>query len=296
MARPLRLDIPGEFHHVLARGNSRLPIFDDDRDRRTFLRLLEEVVERFDVRCHAFCLMGNHYHLLLQPMGGGLPSAVRQLNGVYAQRFNSRHRRSGHLFEGRYKALLVDKQTYLLELARYIALNPVRAGLVSTPDAWESSSYRATAGLAAPPRFLTVDFLRRASGGRDGDLGAEDFARLVASASDLAAGIEALFDGAAAGSRPFKERVTRERQPATTSREVPIAHRMLGRPPLGTILGGYGSKAERDIRIRTAVLTHGYTQASVAEHLRLGRNTVSRIVRTVLDRSAFSVEMVQRET
>jgi len=164
------------------------------------------------------------------------------------------------LFEGRYKALLVDKQTYLLELARYIALNPVRAGLVSTPDAWESSSYRATAGLAAPPRFLTVDFLRRASGGRDGDLGAEDFARLVASASDLAAGIEALFDGAAAGSRPFKERVTRERQPATTSREVPIAHRMLGRPPLGTILGGYGSKAERDIRIRTAVLTHGYTK------------------------------------
>ena len=296
MVRPLRLDVPQEFFHVLARGNSRLPIFGDDRDRKAFLRLLDEVVERFDVRCHAYCLMGNHYHLLLQPMAGGLPRAIRQLNGVYAQRFNRRHGRTGHLFEGRYKCLLVDKQTYLLELARYIALNPVRAGLVATADAWEWSSYRATAGLATPLRFLTVDFIRHVSGGREGALGAQDFASLVASASDEAFDLGDLLDDAVAGSRPFKEKVARERKLEGVSGEVPIAHRLLDRPPLSAILQTWRSKSDRDARIRTAVLTHGYTQAAVADLLHLGRNTVSRIVRTVPARSVFSGEMVQRET
>lgn len=282
MARPLRLEAPGEFSHVLARGNSRLPIFEDDRDRIVFLDLLLEVTERFDVRCHAYCLMGNHYHLLVQPMAGGLPRALRQLNGVYAQRFNRRHQRAGHLFEGRYKSILVDRQSYLLELARYIVLNPVRAKLVEMPEAWRWSSYTATAGLAPPPPFLTVDFIRRAAGGREGALGASDFRALVSLGMldpVRDAQIEALLsNGGVAGTPPFAERVARE-MPPSPSQEIPGAQRQVGRPPIARLFGCSLAKPERDARIRVAVLRHGYTQAAVAAALGLGRNTVSRIVR-----------------
>ena len=155
MSRPLRLEAPGEFFHVLARGNDRGTIFADDADREPFLGLVAETVERYFVTCHAYCLMGNHYHLILQPSRSNLSAAMRFLNGEYAQRYNRRHGRTGHLFEGRFKNLLIDRDAYLKELSRYIVLNPVRASLVRAPEEWRWSSYRATAGFASTPRFLS---------------------------------------------------------------------------------------------------------------------------------------------
>jgi REP element-mobilizing transposase RayT len=141
-------------YHVTARGNAREPIFFDDEDRQSFLTILGSVVNRFNWLCHAYCLMGNHYHLLIETPDGNLSRGMRQLNGVYTQKVNRRYSRVGHLFQGRFKSILVDKGSYLLELARYVVLNPVRAKLVKDPKDWEWSSYRATVGVKNPAAEL----------------------------------------------------------------------------------------------------------------------------------------------
>ncbi len=147
MSRPLRLIYAGALYHITARGNRREAIFIDDQDRALFNSLLEEVVARFGWRIHAWCQMTNHYHLLVETPQANLPQGMRQLNGNYANAFNRSHHREGHVFQGRYKAILVQRNTHLLELSRHVVLNPVRAGMVSTAGEWQWSSYRQTAAL-----------------------------------------------------------------------------------------------------------------------------------------------------
>lgn len=159
MARPLRLAFAGGVYHVTARGNERKPIVRDDADRARFVATLAAMVEQYGVLCHAWVLMDNHYHLLLETPTPNLSLALRHLNGVYTQGFNRRHRRVGHLFQGRFKAIIVEKEAYLIELCRYVVLNPVRAGAVKDPAGYRWSSYRPTAGLTAAPGWLTVDWL-----------------------------------------------------------------------------------------------------------------------------------------
>lgn len=156
MARPLRIEFPGAFYHVTSRGNERKEIFRDNTDRDTFLRLLGQVVEDFHLRLHAYVMMDNHYHLLVETPRGNLSKAVGFLNGVYTQAFNRCHRRVGHLFQGRYKAILVEKDSYLLELSRYIHLNPWRVKNSKDPFSHRWSSLRAYAGLSAVSDWLTV--------------------------------------------------------------------------------------------------------------------------------------------
>ena len=158
MARPLRLEFPGALYHVISRGNERAPIFRDDHDRSDFLDLLASVVLKDALQLHAYCLVGNHYHLLLETPAGQLSRGMHRLNARYAQRFNRRHQRCGHLFEGRFKAIIVERQLHLLELHRYIVLNPVRAGLVDRPEDWRWSSYHATSGRMQPPPWLQTQW------------------------------------------------------------------------------------------------------------------------------------------
>lgn len=139
---------------MTSRGDRREDIYLDDADREGFLEVMAEVCEQHRWSCHAYCLMSNHYHLLVETHEGTLGQGTRQLNGVYTQRFNRRHRRVGHVFQGRYKAILVNKESHLLELARYIVLNPVRAAMVRSARDWPWSSYRATAGFAQGPAWL----------------------------------------------------------------------------------------------------------------------------------------------
>jgi REP-associated tyrosine transposase len=133
MARPLRIEFAGALYHVTARGNNREAIFlgADEADREAFLEILGAICERFNWVCHAYCLMTNHYHLLIETPDANLSGGMRQLNGVYTQYVNRTHRRVSHLFQGRFKGILVEREGYLLELARYVVLNPVRAGMVS---------------------------------------------------------------------------------------------------------------------------------------------------------------------
>ncbi|MGH7409212.1 MAG: REP-associated tyrosine transposase [Candidatus Methylomirabilales bacterium] len=168
MARPLRIAYPGAVYHVTARGNARQAIVRDDADRQRFVATLADTVTQYRVLCHAWVLLNNHYHLLLETPHANLSAALRHLNGVYTQAFNRRHRRVGHLFQGRFTAILVEKDRYLLALSRYIVLNPVRAQLVRHPRAWRWSSYRATSGEGPAEPWLTSTWLLGQFGQRRG--------------------------------------------------------------------------------------------------------------------------------
>jgi len=159
MARPLRIEYPGAFYHITARGNEQKDIFRDDKDRQRFLEYLETAVGRYKAVIHVYCLMSNHYHLLLTTPEGNLSQIMRHINGGYTTWFNKRHNRFGHLFQGRYKAILVDADPYAGELSRYIHLNPVRAGMVRKPEQYQWSSYAAYISTAKTPRWLTTDWL-----------------------------------------------------------------------------------------------------------------------------------------
>jgi len=157
MARPLRLEYPGAVYHVTSRGNARNDVFADERDRKTFLGLLGDQVQQHGWICYAYCLMDNHYHLLFETPEANLCRGMQRLNGCYTQQFNRRHRHAGHVFQGRYKSILVEKEAHLLELCRYIVLNPVRAGMAADAGQWIWSSYADTAGDRGPPAWLAVD-------------------------------------------------------------------------------------------------------------------------------------------
>ena len=144
---------------MTARGDNREPIFLDDRDREKHLELLDEVVRREEWSCFAYCLMTNHFHLLIETPESNIAHGMQALNGRYAQSLNRRHGRVGHVFERRYDSVLIETDSHLAEVERYIVLNPVRAQLRQRAEDWLWSSYRATAGLARAPRFLDLDRL-----------------------------------------------------------------------------------------------------------------------------------------
>ena len=159
MARPLRIEFPGAYYHITSRGNERKAIFKNMGDRESFLSYLKLAYLRYGAVIHVFCLMNNHYHLLLETPKGNLSQIMRYINGAYSTYFNVKHKRTGHLFQGRYKAILVDADEYAGELSRYIHLNPVRAGIVDIPEKYAWSSYQYYVGKKKKPDWLAIDFI-----------------------------------------------------------------------------------------------------------------------------------------
>jgi putative transposase len=154
MPRSPRLEYPGATYHVTARGVQQSTIFVDGRDRATLLAILSRALRTHECKAFAYCLMGNHYHFVLQTRHANLSALMQRVNSLYSLTFNRRHFRCGHVFEGRFKALHVDADAYLLDVCRYVDLNPVRAGLVETPVQWAWSSYRAHTGSLPSPHWL----------------------------------------------------------------------------------------------------------------------------------------------
>ncbi|HEX9747509.1 MAG TPA: transposase [Methylomirabilota bacterium] len=279
MSRPLRLQLPGGVYHVTARGNDRRPIFEDDDDCARFLIVLASTVARYRLLCHAYCLMGNHYHLLVQTPEANLSVAMRHLNGVYTQRFNRRHDRCGHVLQGRFGAQLVDGDAYLREVCRYIVLNPVRAGLVTHPGEWRWSSFRATAGEAAIPGFLTVGWVRALSGA--GTLGEAVvwYTRFVESGiGEPEISLERFKSGPVMHEKALAELLESRCGEALRCAEFPRAQRFASRPALAHLFTNVSSKADRNARVVLAVRDHGYTMREVAQFLGRHYATVSRAV------------------
>ncbi|OGP54097.1 MAG: hypothetical protein A2Y65_12805 [Deltaproteobacteria bacterium RBG_13_52_11] len=165
MARPLRIEFPNAFYHVTSRGNERKTIFRGTGDRERFLSYLESAHHRYGAILHVFCLMDNHYHLLLETPRGNLSRILHHINGAYTTYFNIKYGRSGHLFQGRFKAILVEKDSYSEELSRYIHLNPVRAGLVKNPSEYRWSSYQYYIGGQRELEWLKTAFILGYFGG-----------------------------------------------------------------------------------------------------------------------------------
>lgn len=224
MARPLRLKYEGAVYHVMARGHERGSTFRDDRDRERFLGILADVTEDHAWIVHGYCLMGNHFHLLVETPRGDLSAGMRSVNGRYAQFFNRRHGRRGHLFEGRFRAILVQKDEHLLELCRYIVLNPVRARLVERPEQWRWSSYRATAGLEERPNWLDVDWTLSMFG-RARAVGRLRFRRFVRGGEKAASPLEAVEGQIYLGDEGFVEGMREKAAELADVTEIPVVQR-----------------------------------------------------------------------
>ena len=281
MARPLRIEYDGALYHVTSRGNERKPIFKDTTDRELFLTILAQVIERFHWLCHAYCLMNNHYHLVIETPDGNLSKGMRQLNGVYTQAFNRRHHRVGHLFQGRFKGIVVQKDSHFLEVCRYVVLNPVRAKAVKHPREWAWSSYRATAGQCSAPRWLTSDEILSHFGRRVA-LAQEKYREYVREGIGAATIWEHLEAQSLLGLEGFAEALRGHVRGQRAIREIPKGQRLMGRPSLERLLDGAGKgTAKRDRLIAEAVYQHGYSQTEVARQVGLHYSTVSRLLRSM---------------
>ena len=166
MPRPLRPQIEHGSYHVTSRGNRKQEIYVDAADRKYFLELATRNCERYEWMIHAYCLMTNHYHLLVETPQANISAAMQRLNAMYAEWFNWRHRVSGHLFQGRFHSVSIKTDAQFATVCRYIVLNPVRAGICDDPVEYGWSSYRATAGVDRPPDFLTLTRIGELFGGR----------------------------------------------------------------------------------------------------------------------------------
>ena len=282
MARPLRVEFPGAVYHVTSRGNARQSIFIDDENRDGFLDVLSIVVERFKWLCHAYCLMENHYHLLIETPNGNLSKGMRELNGVYTQWFNQRYRRVGHLFQGRYKAIIVEKDNHLLSLCRYVVLNPLRVGLIKKPEQWRWSSYRATIGLVKIPSFLTVDWVLSQFGGRK-RVAMEKYRRFVMEGIDKESPWETLKGQIFWGTDEFIKQLSGLLDEKESIKEVPRVQRYVARPPLRELFKGKKGKdrTAEDRTIYDAYVRYGYTMREIAEHLGFHYATISRAIKRV---------------
>ena len=165
MSRPLRVQFPGAIYHVMARGNNKQDIFLREEDAELFLEIVAQAVTRYGIVIHAYCLMINHFHFLIETPQGNISELMKDISQSYTQLFNKRHQRVGHVFQGRYKSRLIEKDAHLLEVSRYIVNNPVRAGLVKATGDYSWSSYRQTAGLTVPEEWLTVSWIHEQFGG-----------------------------------------------------------------------------------------------------------------------------------
>jgi putative transposase len=280
MSRPLRIEYPGAVYHVTSRGNDKKSVFKNEHDRETFLNTLQQVNKRYHWLCHGYCLMTNHYHLLIETPDGNLSIGMRQLNGVYTQLFNKRYGKTGHRFQGRYKAILIQKDSHLLEVCRYVVLNPVRAKMVEKPEEYAWSSYRATAGLAQPHPCLTTDWVLKQFGNtrRKAEPGYRKF---------VPAGIgqqtiwTAVRGQTLLGEEDFVDTFVDHLKKHKDIPDIPKSQRYAHRPSLEKL---FPSEVRTNLRKRRsaiikAVEQYGYRQQELAARLGLHASSVSRIVK-----------------
>jgi REP element-mobilizing transposase RayT len=273
MARPLRVHVPHALYHVISRGNAKQVIFAGGGDYEQFLELLQTTSLRFGVLCRAYCLMPTHVHLVLEPDREPLSRMMQQLNSAYSQFFNRRHARVGHVLQGRFKALLVDRDEYFLQLLRYVVLNPVKSDLVENPGAWRWSSYRATAGLSARS-FLALDGVWRMFAIDD-----RDAQRRFVAFVDAGRGEAPPSEGLVFGSDAFKARVAVALEPHRDVCDFVRRERYAVRPRLEDLLADCQDRVSRRRAMAEAYWRHAYTLREIGTLLGYRESTVLRQIR-----------------
>jgi len=275
MVRPLRIEFAGAVYHITSRGDRREAIVENDEDRREFVTILGNVIKQMGWQCDAWCLMDNHYHLVLETPEANLARGMRQLNGMFTQSSNRRHGRSGHLLQGRYKAILVDRESYLLELCRYVVLNPVRAGMVDDPASWAWSSYRATAGLEQVPAWLSNE--RTLSHfGNNFSAAQEQYVGFVREGMRNPSIWQHLNRQIYLGNDAFVQRAQAHASDLVPNQNISGIQARPPAPSLSTIEQTYLNRNEA---IAAAYATGEYSYADIGKHFHLHFTTVGEIVR-----------------
>ncbi len=247
----------------------------DDADRQLFLDVYAQVSRRFKWRCHAYCLMTNHYHFVIETPEANLSSGMRQLNGVYTQRFNRQYGRTGHVFQGRFTAILVERESYLLELCRYVVLNPVRAGIVRSAREWPWSSYRATAGQASSSPWFIGDWVLSHFGKRR-KAAEEAYRQFVSEGRGQEPIWTALRHQIYLGSDAFIQKSQKRIKTDRDFLEVPRVHRCVPAQPLAVYARKHGNPKAA---MAAAFASGGYTLKAIATHFGVHYSTVSRVVK-----------------
>jgi len=280
MARPLRIEYSGAVYHVTSRGNAREKIYSDDQDRENFLGVLGTVVKKYNWFCHAYCLMDNHYHLLIETPDANLSIGMRQLNGVYTQLCNRRHSKPGHIFQGRYKSILVDKDNYLLELSRYVVLNPVRAKIIGLPEQWKWSSYAATVGMKKVPEYLSVDWILGLFATHKKSA-QKQYRKFVKEGLNRKSPWGELQGQILLGEDGFVERFKSLLGDTVAIKEIPRQQRYAGRLTLKKVFKNknHRGKEERNQGIYDAYMNYGYTLKEIADYLGIHYSTVSKVTK-----------------
>ncbi len=281
MARPLRIEYPGALYHITSRGNEKKEIFSGDDDRIGFLDIIMRIVERHKCTLHSYCLMNNHYHLLLETPLGNLSKIMMQLNSIYSQYYNKKHNRVGHLFQGRYKSILVDKENYLLELSRYIVLNPVRAGIVKNPNEWKWSNYLFTLLELEKPEFLTTECILNQFGDNK-RVAAKNYKDFVNSGRNVKFPQDDVFGQIILGGENFIKELKGNLNVKNNlrSKEIPKNQKLSFAPSLDEIFQkGMRSGKERNDMICYAYYKNNYSQKEIADYLNLHYTTISLIIK-----------------
>lgn len=273
MVRPLRLEFPGALYHITCRGNRCESVFVDRQDRFIWLAETGRMCERFNFIVHAYCQMTNHYRLLIETPDGNLGQGMRQLNSVYSRYYNRRHSLVGHVLQGRYKAILVQKESYLLELARYIVLNPVRAGIVDQLDDWEWSSHPFMMGKRPSPQWMSTSWLL-ALFGADQCSARQAYLAFVLGGINKVSPLKTVCFQSILGSDAFIAR-HRECAQIQISDETAREQRRVGAMPLDY----YANKFERrEVAMAEAYRSTAFSMSEIAAHFRVSVKTVSRAI------------------
>ena len=276
MARPLRIELSGGLYHVTSRGDRREDIYFSDADREAWLALLGQVCERFNWCCHAYCQMTNHYHVVVETPEGNLAQGMRQLNGVYTQSINRVHGRVGHVFQGRYKSILIEKDSYLLELARYVVLNPLRAGMINEIGEWLWSSYPAMIGAAPSPVWLQTDWLLGQFDPQR-ERAREKYMDFVCAGVGLPSLWADLRNQIFLGSEEFVARMHAAVSPEQQLDEIPRIQRRLPAKSLDSYRVEHGDNSRLGMAL--AYLSGDYSMKAIADEFAVHYTTVSRAVK-----------------
>ncbi|MGZ5051465.1 MAG: transposase [Methylobacter sp.] len=275
MARPLRIEFAGALYHVTARGNGREDIYRNAADHQQFMMLLKHTVNRYDWYCHAYCLMDNHYHLPIETNTPTLSKGMKFLNGTYTQYYNRQHQRVGHVFQGRFKAILIQKDSHLLELARYIVLNPVRARMVRSAKEWRWNSYRATAGYDQSDASLTTEWIL-AGFAETKDLAQQRYRDFVEQGKGQPSPWQQLKNRIFLDDDNFVNNTQCQLNPEQSLNDIPKKQKQAPIKPLSYFSGRSES---RDECMAQAYWSGHYTLAQVGEYFGASYATVSRAVK-----------------
>jgi putative transposase len=278
----MRIEYSGALYHVTARGNNRSVIFKDDSDKLILLDKLKSCKDIFNLSCHAYCIMDNHYHILIETPDANLSESIHRLNSLYAQYFNKRYDHAGHVFQGRFHAILVERESYLLELCRYIVLNPVRAGIVRHPADYRWSSFNTIMGNAGSGAFLTIDWTL-AQFDSDPSIARKNYLDFVMDGISADSPMNNVHAGLVLGTGKFTESISKKSAMFLSDYRLSKEQRYLFRKPLASLFNEKEAltKKQRNKLIFEAYYRFGYSQKELSEFLELHWVTIGRIIKNV---------------